>query len=168
LQLRPKGALEAALTAALTLLPAHALAVNATANITVSPTSISFSNVGETQQYFPASGAITVSGTLITKFGTGSIAILSPANITGTGGGTLPISDFSMTCSGTAQTGQTFAPAKTALAASTTTQCATYANGYNSNTFGGLNFTINLFLDDRALDDDSFPATNFTIVASAT
>lgn len=117
-----------------------------------------------------AATPITVTGQLTTKSnGTGgSIELLSPANISGAGGGILNISFFSMTCAGAAQTGQTFMANKTPLTASSTTACTTYAAGYDSTLLGGVNFTLSLFLDDRTLDDDSFPATNFTVVATAT
>ena len=113
---------------------------------------------------------ISVTGQITTKSnGTGgSIDLLSPADVTGPGGGILKISYFSMTCAGGAQTGQTFVANSTPLSASSTTGCASYAKGYDSTLLGGINFTLSLFLDDRTLDDDSYPAKNFTVVATAT
>lgn len=141
---------------------------NATANLSLSGSTFTWANVQDnTTQFLAADGGnITVSGTLITKVGSGSgsIAISSPANITGTGGATLPISALSITCSGTAQTGQAFATAHTALAASSSTNCATYGANYNT----ALNFTLGMFLDDRTLSADTYPATSFTVVATAT
>ena len=141
---------------------------NATANLSLSGTAFTWANVQDnTNQFLAADGGnVTVTGTLITKIGTGSgsIAISSPANITGTGGGSLPISALSITCSGTAKTGQAFATAQTALAASSSTNCATYGANFNT----PLNFTLGMFLDDRTIPADTYPATNFTVVATAT
>jgi hypothetical protein len=141
---------------------------NATANISLSGTAFTWANVQDNTNQFLASdgGNITVTGTLITKIatGAGSIAIAAPANITGSGGGSLPISALSMTCSGGAQTGQAFATAHTALTASSSTNCATFGANYET----PLNFTLGMFLDDRTLPADTYPATNFTVVATAT
>ena len=141
---------------------------NATANISLSGTAFAWANVVDNTNQFLASdgGPVTVTGTLITKIatGSGSIVIASPANITGSGGGTLPISDLSITCSGTTQTGQTFNTAHSALTASSSTNCASYGANYET----ALNFTLAMFLDDRTLAADTYPATNFTVVATAT
>jgi len=140
----------------------------ASANLTLSGTAFTWANVQDnTNQFLASDGSnITVTGTLITTIGTGSgsVAIASPANITGTGGSTLPINALSITCSGTARTGQTFATAQTALTASSNTNCATYAANYNT----AINFTLGMFLDDRSISADTYPATNFTVVATAT
>lgn len=141
---------------------------NATANISLSGAAFTWSNVQDNTNQFLASdgGNITVTGKLITKIGSGSgsIAIAAPPNITGTGGGTLPISALSITCAGAANGGQTFATAQTALVASSSTNCATYGANYNT----AINFTLGMFLDDRTIPADSYPATAFTVVATAT
>lgn len=141
---------------------------NATANISLSGSAFTWANVQDnTNQFLAADGGnLTVTGTLITKIGTGSgsIAIASPANITGTGGGSLPISALAITCSGGVVSGESFATAHTALTASSSTNCATYGANFDT----ALNFTLGMFLDDRTIPADSYPATNFTVVATAT
>lgn len=140
----------------------------AAASLTVTPGAMSFTSSGITNQYLAASTTLAITGTLVTKSSTGSIAMLSPGNITGGAGGLLKISYLSMTCAGPAQTGESFVATKTPLVASSSVNCATFANGYNSGSFGGVNLTLSLFLDERTLPADSYPATNFTIVATAT
>ncbi len=141
---------------------------NATANISLSGAAFTWGSVQDSTSQFLASdgGNITVTGQLITKIGSGagSIAIAAPANITGTGGGILPISALSMTCAGSAHAGQAFASAQTALVASANTNCATFGANYNT----AINFTLGMFLDDRTISADSYPATSFTVVATAT
>lgn len=141
---------------------------NATANLTLSGAAFTWAAVQDSTNQFLASdgGNITVTGQLITKIGSGSgsIAIAAPANITGSGGGSLPISALSITCAGTAHGGQAFATAQTALVASSSTNCATYGANYNT----AINFTLGMFLDDRTIAADSYPATSFTVVATAT
>lgn len=148
---------------------AHAAAA---VSISVTPTALSFTSSGIANHYLTASATIGITGQITTNLGTASLALLSPANITGTGGGVLKISYFSMTCSGPAQAGQTFTASKTPLVASSSVNCATYARGFDSNNGNGngtgLNVTLSLFLDERTLSADSYPATNFTIIASAT
>ena len=102
--------------------------------------------------------------------GSGSIDLLSPANISGSQGGLLRISYFSMSCFGAGVPGQTFVAIKAQLSASSSRSCATYGGGFSSLTIPGgqLDFTMTLFLDDRTLDADTYPATNFTVVATAT
>ena len=140
----------------------------ASAALTLSGNAFTWANVQADTDHFLASdgGNIIVTGTLITSFGSGagSIAIVSPVNITGAGGGTFPIGDLAITCAGTVQTGQTFATAQTALGPSATATCVTYASNYNT----ALNFTLGMFLDDRTLPADVYPATNFTVAATAT
>ena len=144
--------------------------MTAVANITLSSGALTFNAVDFTQQYM-ASTPITAGGTIDTKNnGSGSIVMLSPGNISGGSGGVLKISYFSMTCAGPAAAGQTFVATKTPLVASSSVGCATYAKGFDSTTLPGgqLNFTMSLFLDDRTLDNDRYPATNFIVVATAT
>ena len=172
-QLPPNAALRrgAALfaTAALLAVPTSGPAAQATANITLSPATYSFRVIDSAQQYM-ASSSITVGGTLTTKNSGGSIVMLAPGNITGPGGGVMKISYFSITCSGAAAAGQSFLANKTPLVASSSVGCATYGTGFDSTRLPGgqLNFTMSLFLDDRTLDNDSYPASNFTVVATAT
>jgi len=119
----------------------------------------------------PPGAPITVGGQLVTKnTGSGSFVLLSPGNISGGSGGMLKISYFSMTCAGTARAGQTLLANKTPLIASSSVTCATFASNFNSSTLPGgqLNFALTIFLDDRTLDNDSYPGTNFTLVATAT
>ena len=144
----------------------------AVASITLSSNTLSFNIVDSTQQFMPA-GSITVSGNLTVSANTGSagsIQLLSPPDITGSSGGTLEIADFSLTCSGTAVAGQTFNAVRQPLTASAATPCATYATGFDTRKppVAPLDFALSLFLDDRTLDNDSYPATNFTVVATAT
>ena len=148
--------------------PSRAQATQAAAAISVSPTALSFTSTGITSQYIAANTTLAITGQITTKFGTGSLQMLSPADITGSGGGLLKISYFSMTCAGSAQAGASYVASKTPLVASSTVNCATFANGYDSTTLGGINVTLSLFLDERTLSADTYPATNFTIVASAT
>ncbi|MBC5816039.1 MAG: hypothetical protein GIW97_05805 [Candidatus Eremiobacteraeota bacterium] len=160
--------------AALLALPYRAQAVTAIASITVSSSALTYTVVDFTQQYMtpnPPGAPITIGGQIVTKnTGSGSIVLLSPANISGGGGGVLKISYFSMTCSGTARAGQTLVATKTPLVASSSVTCATYTNNFDSSTLPGgqLNFAMTIFLDDRTLDNDAYPATNFTLVATAT
>ena len=75
-----------------------------------------------------------------------------------------------MTCTGAAHAGETMVATKAQLVASSSVTCATYAGGFDSTTLSGgqIHFNMMIFLDDRTLDNDTFPATNFTVVASAT
>ena len=148
--------------------PSRAQATQAAVAISVSPTALSFTSTGITNQYVAANTTLTVTGQITTKSGTGSLQIMSPGDITGSGGGLLKISYFSMTCAGTAQAGASYVAAKTPLVASSSVNCATFASGYDSNAFGGINVTLSLFLDERTLSADTYPASNFTIVATAT
>lgn len=151
-------------------LPGRAQAVTAIANITVSTAALTFNAVDSSQQFMP-SAPITIGGQIRTKStGSASIVMLSPANISGGSGGVLKISYFSMTCAGAAHAGQTLVATKTPLVASSSVTCATFTNNFDASTLPGeqLNFAMSIFLDDRTLDDDSYPATNFTIVATAT
>lgn len=158
----------ALLAVAVVFVPMRARATSAAATLTVTPAALSFTSSGNSNQYLTASTTLSITGTLITKFGTASIALMSSGDITGGGGGLLSISRLSMTCAGPAQAGESFVATKTPLVASSSVNCATYANGYNSATFGGVNLTLSLFLDERSLSADSYPATNFIIVATAT
>ncbi|MFN2527863.1 MAG: hypothetical protein ABR584_04005 [Candidatus Baltobacteraceae bacterium] len=148
--------------------------MTALAGITVSSSALTYTVVDFRQQYMtpnPPGAPITVGGQIRTKStGSGSIVLLSPADISGGSGGVLKISYFSMTCAGTAQAGQTFIANKTPLVASSSVTCATYAANFDSSTLPGaqLNFAMTIFLDERTLDNDAYPATNFTVVATAT
>lgn len=114
----------------------------------------------------PASANVT--GTILTTFssGSGQITVTSPANIVGTGGGTLPINALQIQCTGTAQTGQTFnASVATALTASASTACASYASGY----YAPISFKLLMFVDDSRFPADTYTsASGFALVASAT
>jgi len=141
---------------------------SASAAISLSGNAFTWGNIRtNTEQFLPSdNGNITVTGTLITSFtaGSGSIAIVSPVDITGAGGGTLSIGRLAITCSGAVHTGETYATVDTALSASATTNCATYGANYNT----PINFSLGMFLDDRTLAADVYPATAFTVVGTAT
>ena len=143
-----------------------------TANISLSTSSFTWANITDSSNTsLPADNNPTVAnvtGTLVTTFasGAGTINVSSPADILGTGGGTLPIAALQITCSGTAQTGQTFnAATATALTASGNTLCASYASGFNK----PLSFELSMFLDDTQFPVDTYTSVaGFGLVASAT
>lgn len=143
-----------------------------TANISLSTATFTWANVTDDATTSLAADnnptTANVTGTLVTTFssGAGQINVSSPPDITGAGGGTLPIAALQITCTGTATTGQTFnANAATPLTASSTTLCASYASGYNTK----LGFELSMFLDDTQFPVDTYTsASGFGLVASAT
>jgi hypothetical protein len=98
--------------------------------------------------------------------GSGSITITAPAAITGSNGAPLNVSDVSVTCSGTAQSGQTFVANRTPLVAGGSITCATYSAGFVSLS---VSVTIQFFLNDQTIPADSYltSSTAFGIVATA-
>lgn len=113
--------------------------------------------------------SIRVTGSLqTTASGTGQIAVKSPANITGTHGGSLLIGYLTYNCtangSGNDQ-GGTFAPGFLSLIASAqAANCVTFP----ATDFATLDFNLNLFLDDRAVKADTYTGSGFQVVLSAT
>lgn len=144
----------------------------ATASISLSTATFTWANITDSTQTSlgadnnPASANVT--GTILTTFssGSGQINVGAPANITGTSGGTLPISALQIQCTGAAQTGQTFnAASATALTASANTLCASYASGY----YTPISFKLLMFVDDSKFPADTYSsASGFSLIASAT
>jgi len=175
-----KAALAAIGLAATFAAPATANTVNfgvsitkhATASISLSTATFTWANITDSTQTSlgadnnPASANVT--GTILTTYssGSGQINVGSPANITGTSGGTLPISALQVQCTGTAQTGQTFnASSATALTASANTLCASYASGF----YTPISFKLLMFVDDSKFPADTYSsASGFSLIASAT
>ncbi|HKU68118.1 MAG TPA: hypothetical protein VJP85_10105 [Candidatus Baltobacteraceae bacterium] len=145
---------------------------NATASLSLSTATFTWANIVDSTNTSlaadnnPASANVT--GTMLTTYtsGSGQIVVASPANITGTSGGTLPINALQIECTGSAQTGQTFnASTPTALTASASTTCASYAAGY----YTPISFRLLMFVDDSRFPADKYSsASGFSLVASAT
>jgi hypothetical protein len=145
---------------------------NATASLSLSTATFTWANIIDSTNTSlaadnnPASANVT--GTMLTTYssGSGQITVASPANITGTNGGTLPINALQISCTGSAQTGQTFnASTPTALTASGSTTCASYASGY----YTPISFKLQMFIDDTRFPADTYSsASGFSLVASAT
>jgi hypothetical protein len=116
-----------------------------------------------------AASPIQVSGSLqTTATGSAQLAVMSPANITGTHGGSLLIAYLTYNCtangSGNDQ-GGIFATGFLQLIASTqASSCVTFP----SNQFASLDVNVNLFLDDRPIPADTYTGTGFQVVLTAT
>jgi len=143
-----------------------------TASISLSTSTFTWANITDSSTTSLAadnnSASANVTGSVLTTYssGSGQISVTSPANIVGTGGGTLPINALQIQCTGTAQTGQTFnAASATALTASASTTCASYAAGY----YTPISFKLLMFVDDSRFPADTYTsASGFALVASAT
>jgi len=131
---------------------------------------VTWSNAGTTDRYLSpdANDALTVTGTMQTTplTGSGSITITAPATITGTNGAPLDVSRVSVTCSGSAISGQAYVASLTPLVPGGSVTCATYAAGFVSLS---VQVTVQFFLDDRAIPADSYASGlgAFGIVANA-
>ena len=145
---------------------------NATASISLSTATFTWANITDSSNTSlgadnnPASANVT--GTMLTTYssGSGQINVSSPANITGTKGGTLPINALQIQCTGSAVAGQTYnAASATALTASASTACSSYASGY----YTPVSFKLLMFVDDSRFPADTYSsASGFSLVASAT
>jgi hypothetical protein len=145
---------------------------NASATISLSSNAFQWGNVTDNATQYLASdgGAITVTGSIATSStdGSGSISVQAPANLVGSASSSdvLPISNLSVTCSGSGNTGTNAAPAyaaQQALTASGSTACATWGAGANVN----VDFSLAMFLDDRTVPVDTYTSSGFAVVASA-
>jgi hypothetical protein len=145
---------------------------NATASLSLSTSTFTWANITDSTNTSLAAdnnpNSANVTGTMLTTYssGSGQIVVASPANLTGTNGGTLPINALQIQCSGSAQTGQTFnAATPTALTASASTTCASYAAGY----YTPVSFKLLMFVDDSRFPADTYSsASGFSLVATAT
>lgn len=143
-----------------------------TANISLSTATFTWANITDSATSSLAAdnnpATANVTGTLITTHSTGSgqINVSSPADLTGSAGGTLPISALQIICAGGVIAGQTYnASSATALTASANTLCASYASGFNT----PVSFKLSMFLDDSKFPVDTYTsAAGFGLVASAT
>ena len=141
--------------------------------ITISPTTLTWANVNDFTNQFLASdnGPILVTGTLVTGTAdsthTSTIGVTAPAKVLGSLlGNVVPISAFSMTCSGAGNSvAPVYAAAHTSLVASSTTTCATWSTAKNTRIT--LNFSIAIFLDDRTFPGDTYSAAGFAVVGTA-
>jgi hypothetical protein len=140
--------------------------------ISINPSVLNWTVSDFINQFLPADHTIVVTGTLVTGAAAGlhtsTVGISSPAKITGTNAAnSVPISALTVTCSGNGNSvAPVYAAAHSALVASATTQCATWTTA--SATTITLNFTINMFLDDRSFPADTYNnAVGFTVVGSA-
>jgi hypothetical protein len=145
----------------------------ASVSLTTSPASLTWTaNDFVTQFLSPSNGPIVVTGTLRSGNGNGThtatIGVAAPAQITGSNvTNVIPISALAMTCSGAGNSpAPVYAGAHTALVASSTTTCATWSVAKNTDIT--VNFTIDLFLDDRSFPADTYGSAGFTIVGSST
>lgn len=139
----------------------------ASASISLSRSTFTWASLSDgTNQYMASdAGNTTVTGYIATSgSGSGSVVVSAPANITGTNANVLPISDLAITCAGGVLAGQTFASPNSAMTASASTNCATYAANFHN----ALNFTIGMFVDDRNLPVDNWTSAGFAVVATAT
>lgn len=143
----------------------------ATASIALSTGTFTWANITDDSNTAlgadnnPASANVT--GTLITTYssGSGSINVSAPADITGTKGGTLPMSAIKIKCTDAGNTGETLTTTATALTASSSTTCGSYASGYNT----PISFELLMYVDDTAFPADTYSsAAGFGLVASAT
>ena len=141
--------------------------------ISITPSTLSWTNVNDfTNQFLaPSGGPIAVTGTMKSGTGNGAhaltIGVTSPAKVLGSvTGNAIPISAFSITCAGMGNSAApVYAAANTTLVASSATTCATWAPA--KSTTITLNFTINVFLDDRTFPADTYTAVGFNVVGSA-
>jgi hypothetical protein len=141
--------------------------------ITINPTTLNWATVNDFTNQFLASdnGPILVTGTLVTgtTFGThtSTIGVTAPANVLGSVlGNVVPITAFSMTCSGAGNSvAPVYAAAHTTLVASSTKTCATWSTARNTTIT--LNFSIAIFLDDRTFPGDTYSAAGFAVVGTA-
>lgn len=144
----------------------------ASVTLTISPTSLSWTAGDFVNQFLsPTNGPIVVTGTMVTGSANGThtatIGIAAPAQILGSQvTNVIPISALTMTCSGAGNApAPVYAGVHTPLVASSTTNCATWSVA--KNTTITVNFTINLFLDDRTFPADTYTAAGFTVVGSS-
>ena len=144
----------------------------ASVSLTISPTSLSWTANDFVNQFLsPTNGPIVVTGTMRSGTANGThtvtIGVAAPARITGSNvTNVIPISAFSMTCSGVGNSpAAVYAGAHTTLVASSTTNCARWSVA--KNTTITVNFTIDLFLDDRTFPGDTYTSAGFRIVGSA-
>ncbi len=164
----------AATVPAMAVTQSKALTINITrpiaATVNLSQNNFTWASVTDSANQFLPSDANTniISGSIVSTgtSGAGSIAIAAPASILGSNvANIIPISALSVTCSTSTGTGTapTFAGAHTALVASSSTNCATWAAG----ALATYSFTMGMFLDDRTFPADTYTAAGFSVVATA-
>jgi hypothetical protein len=145
----------------------------ASVSLSISPSSLTWTVNDFVNQFLaPDNGPISVTGSMSSGTGNGThtetIGVAAPAQITGSHTtNIIPISAFSMTCSGVGNSpAPAYAGAHAGLVASSTTTCATWSVA--KNTAITVNFSLQLFLDDRTFPADSYTSAGFSIVGSAT
>jgi hypothetical protein len=163
-----------AVLAAVAATTTGARALAASVAITISPTSLSWT-VGDFVNQFltPTNGPIVVTGTMVTGAGggaaphTATIGIVAPAKILGSNvANVIPISALTVTCSGAGNApAPVYAGAHTVLVASSEVDCATWS--VPKNTTITVNFTMDVFLDDRTFPADTYTAAGFTVIGTS-